>query len=163
MKVSLRVPGSSDFPVLTSLRNDPLVQRQLMIGIAKHSPSQVRAWIRRRSNDPQGVFFVIDADGPCGFVQLTRIDMRLGSADFGICLARSAYGRGIAAQALRLLEEQAKQNFGCKVIMLRVLRINHRAIAFYRKMKFKVTETKYRYYFDGAHCRDVVFMEKILR
>ncbi len=163
MKVSLRVPGSSDFPVLTSLRNDPLVQRQLMIGIAKHSPSQVRAWIRRRSNDPQGLFFVIDADGPCGFVQLTRIDMKSGSADFGICLERSAYGRGIAAQALRLLEEQAKQNFGCKVIMLRVLRINHRAIAFYRKMKFKVTETKYRYYFDGAHCRDVVFMEKILR
>ena len=163
MKVSLRVPENSDFPVLTSLRNDPLVQRQLMVGIAKYSPSQVRAWIRRRGNDPQGVFFVIDAEGPCGFVQLTRIDMTLGSADFGICLARSAYGRGIAVQALQLLERHAKQKFGCKIITLRVLRINHRAIAFYRKMKFKVTETKYRFYFDGVHCRDVVFMEKRLR
>ena len=163
MKVSLRAPGDSDFQILESLRNDPLVQRQLMVEITKYSPPQVRAWIRKRINDPQGVFFVVDADEPCGFVQLTRIDLKMGSADFGICLARSAYGRGIAAQALRLLEVQAKQKFGCKVIALRVLRINHRAIAFYRKMKFELKETKLRHYFDGSHCRDVVFMEKRLR
>jgi len=46
---------------------------------------------------------------------------------------------------------------------LRVLRVNHRAIVLYRKLKFKILEIKRRHHFDGAHWRDVVFMEKTLR
>ena len=163
MKVSLRVPINSDFQVLESLRNDPLVQRQLMVEQFHYSPAQVRAWIRRRTNDSHGVLFVIDSDGPCGFAQLTRINRKQGTADFGICLVRSVFGKGIGVEALRLLEGQAKRKFRCAVITLRVLRINHRAIAFYRKMKFAAKEIKRRHYFDGSHWRDVMFMEKRLR
>ncbi len=163
MKVSLRAPVGSDFQVLESLRNNPLIQRQLMIEPFPHSPSQVRAWIRRRTNDPHGILFVIDSDGPCGFAQLTRINRNQGTADLGICLVRSVFGKGIGVEALRLLEGQAKRKFRCAVITLRVLRINHRAIAFYRKMEFKIIEKKHRYHFDGSHWRDVMFMEKRLR
>ena len=90
MKVSLRAPVGSDFQVMESLRNDPLVQRELMIEQSHYSPPQVRAWIRKRTNDSHGIFFVIDSDGPCGFAQLTRINRKQGTADFGICLVRSA-------------------------------------------------------------------------
>ena len=83
MKVSLRVPTNSDFQVLESLRNDPLVQRQLMVEQIHYSPAQVRTWIRRRTNDSHGIFFVIDSDGPCGFAQLTRINRKQGTADLG--------------------------------------------------------------------------------
>ena len=136
MKVSLRAPVGSDFQVMESLRNDSLIQRQLMIEQSHYSPPQVRAWIRKRTNDSHGIFFVIDSDGPCGFVQLTRINRKQDTADLGICLVRSVFGKGIGVEALRLLERQAKRKFRCAVITLRVLRINHRAIAFYRKMKF---------------------------
>ena len=65
--------------------------------------------------------------------------------------------------AMQLLEMHAKKKLRCKILTLRVLRINHRAITFYRKVKFKILETKRRHHFDGAHWRDVVFMEKALR
>ena len=162
MTVELRKPVKSDFEVLSALRNDPAVQRQLMIDLQNYSPAQVRAWVRRRTSDPQGAFWVIDSDGACGFVQLARIDWQAGTADLGICLVRSARGKGVAARAMRLLEDEAKQR-GCRRLTLRVLRINHRAIGLYRKLKFTITETKRRHHFDGAHWRDVVFMEKRLR
>ena len=111
MKVSLRVPINSDFQILESLRNDPLVQRQLMVEQFHYSPTQVRAWIRRRTYDSHGIFFVIDSDGPCGFVQLTRINRKQGTADLGICLVRSVFGKGIVVEALRLLERQANGSF----------------------------------------------------
>jgi RimJ/RimL family protein N-acetyltransferase len=57
----------------------------------------------------------------------------------------------------------AKKKLRCKMLTLRVLRVNHRAIALYRKLKFRILETKRRHHFDGAHWRDVVFMEKTLR
>lgn len=162
MTVELRKPVNSDFEVLSALRNDPAVQRQLMIDLQNYSPVQVRAWVRRRTSDPQGAFWVIDAGGACGFVQLTRIDGKVGAADLGICLTRSARGKGVAARAMRLLEKEAKQR-GCRRLTLRVLRINHRAIGLYRKLKFTITETKRRNHFDGECWRDVVFMEKRLR
>ena len=65
MKVTLRVPVKGDFTVLSGLRNDAAVQRQLMIEPRKYSPAQVRAWIRRRTTDSSGVFLVVDSGGPC--------------------------------------------------------------------------------------------------
>ena len=160
MTVQLRVPVKSDFAVLSALRNDGVVQRQLMIEVRAYSVAEVRAWIRRRINDPQGAFWAIDAEGPQGFVQLTRIES--GTADVGICLVPAARGKGVAAEALQLLEKEARQR-GCRKLTLRVLRVNHRAIAFYRRLNFAVTDLKRRLYFDGRHWRDVVFMEKRLR
>ena len=109
------------------------------------------------------MFLVVDCNGPCGFVQLTRIDRKAGTADLGICLSRAARGKGVAAKAMGLLETHAKKKLRCKKLTLRVLRVNHRAIALYRKMKFKILKIKRRHHFDGAHWRDVVFMEKVLR
>ena len=163
MKVTLRIPVKGDFAVLSGLRNDSEVQRQLMIEPQQYSPAQVRAWIRRRTRDANGAFWVIDRGVPCGFVQLTRVDRKAGTADLGICLARSARGKDIAAKAMGLLEAHVKKKLHCKKLTLRVLRVNHRAVALYRKLKFKMLEIKRRHHFDGAHWRDVVFMEKALR
>ena len=158
----MRQPVKSDYAVLSALRNDPVIQRQLMIEAQDYSPAQVRAWIRRRNGDPHGAFWVIDADGPYWFVQLSRIDGKAGSADLGICVARFVRGKGVAGAAMRLLEKEAKRR-GLRKLTLRVLRINHRAIGLYRKLKYATAETRRRHHFDGAHWRDVVFMEKALR
>ena len=162
MTVTLRKPAETDFTVLASLRNDPTIQKQLMIEAKTYSNHQVREWIERRSSDPLGYFRVIDFEGPTGFIQLTQIDKDLGSADMGICLARGRRGKGISTEAMKLLEREAREDHSCRQLTLRVLRTNHRAIAFYRKIDFETTETKRRHHFDGRTWRDVVFMRKWL-
>jgi len=163
VNVTLRAPEKTDFSMLAALRNDAAVQRQLMIEPRQYSPAQVRAWIRRRTGDAKGAFWVIDRGGPCGFVQLTQVDRERGTADLGICLVRAVRGKGVAAEAMGLLEVHAKKKLRCKTLTLRVLSVNHRAIALYGKLKFRILEAKRRHHFDGAHWRDVVFMEKALR
>lgn len=159
----LRDPVKTDFEVLSALRNDSSVQRQLMIESKQYNTDQIRAWIRRRTRDLKGMFFVIESNGPCGFVQLTQIDLKTGSGDLGICLINSARGKGIAKIAMRQLEKRAMEKYRCKKFTLRVLRINHRAISFYKKLKYKIIEIKRRHHFDGSRWRDVIFMEKRLR
>tara|TARA_B100000614_G_C14470351_1_gene462239 strand:+ start:582 stop:1064 length:483 start_codon:yes stop_codon:yes gene_type:complete len=159
----LRDPVKTDFEVLAALRNDSSVQRQLMIESKQYNTDQIRAWIRRRTRDLKGMFFVIESNGPCGFVQLTQIDLKTGSGDLGICLINSARGKGIAKIAMRQLEKRAMEKYRCKKFTLRVLRINHRAITFYKKLKYKIIEIKRRHHFDGSRWRDVIFMEKRLR
>ena len=153
----------TDFEVLAALRNDSSVQRQLMIESKQYNTDQIRAWIRRRTRDLKGMFFVIESNGPCGFVQLTQIDLKTGSGDLGICLINSARGKGIAKIAMRQLEKRAMEKYRCKKFTLKVLRINHRAISFYKKLKYKIIEIKRRHHFDGSRWRDVIFMEKPLR
>jgi RimJ/RimL family protein N-acetyltransferase len=160
--VSLRPPDNEDFAVLAQLRNDPTLQRQLMIEQRHHSSAQVRAWIRRRTGDPTGVFFVIDVDGARGFAQLTKIDRQQGTADLGICLTKSARGSGAATETMSLLEDFARQRLRCATITLRVLRINHRAIAFYRKAGFLDAAMERRSHNDDGRWRDVLFMKKSL-
>ena len=159
----LRDPVKTDFEVLAALRNDSSVQRQLMIESKQYNTDQIRAWIRRRTGDLKGMFFVIESNGPCGFVQLTQIDLKTGSGDLGICLINSARGKGIAKIAMRQLEKRAMEKYRCKKFTLKVLRINHRAISFYKKLKYKIIEIKRRHHFDGSRWRDVIFMEKRLR
>ena len=159
-RVALRPPQNGDFDFLSDLRNDLSLQRQLMIEPSRYTPTQVRAWIRRRTQDSQGVFFVVDTDGPRGFVQLTQIDRRRGTSDLGICLARAARGKGVAMEALELLEGFARRKLRCKKFTLRVLRINHRAIAFYHKAGFQEVGLLRRHHLDGKSWRDVVRMEK---
>ena len=161
--VALRPPQNGDFAFLSGLRNDLSLQRQLMIERGRYTPIQVRAWIRRRTQDSQGVFLVVDADGPRGFVQLTQIDRRRGTSDLGICLARTARGKGVATEALELLEGFARRKLRCKKFTLRVLRINQHAIAFYHKVGFQEMGLLRRHYFDGKNRRDVLRMEKRLK
>ena len=163
--IQLRAPGRADFGLLSTLRNDPKLQCQLMIALRTHSPKDVRAWIRRRTRDPHGVFFVVAAhhdDQTLGFVQLTRIDSANGSGDLGIALAAAVRGKGIAAAALRALEILATSQFKLRKITLRVLRTNRRAIHFYLKSGFREVGVLRRHFLQDGKFRDVLLMEKLL-
>ncbi len=163
--VQLRAPVRGDFAFLTALRNDPSLQRQLLLRIAAYSPNEVRAWLRRRMRDPHGAFFVIAApdDRPLGFVQLTQMDSVNGTADFGICLGVESQGRGVAVAALKLLEARARREFKLRKLTLRVLTTNRRAIAFYRKAGFCEVGAWRRHFLQDGKFRDVLLMEKFIR
>ncbi len=147
------------------MRNDPALQRQLMVRQGIHSPAEIRAWLRRRTRDPHGAFYIVAAadDRPLGFVQLTQVDSVHGTADLGICLAAEARGKGVAAVALRLLEACAQREFKLRKLTLRVLTTNRRAIAFYRKAGFREVGVWRRQFLQDGKFRDVLLMEKFLR
>lgn len=162
--IQLRGPTRGDFAFLAVLRNDPRLQRQLMLRPGAYSSSEVRAWIRRRTRDPQGAFYVVAApdDRPLGFVQLTQMDSINGTADFGICLGVESRGRGIAVAVLKLLELRARREFKLRKITLRVLTANRRAIAFYRKAGFREVGVWRRHHLQDGKFRDVLLMERFL-
>ncbi len=162
--ISLRHPLRGDVAALAALRNDSRLQRQLMMPVRTLSLPEIRAWIRRRTRDSVGMFFVVAArrDGALlGFVQLTQVDRVNQTADLGIALAAAARGRGVAAAALEQLEGKA-----CRVklrkITLRVLAANRRAIRFYTKVGFRKVGVWRRHHLQGGAFRDVLLMEKFL-
>ncbi len=162
--IQLRAPARADLTFLAALRNDARLQRQLMVQPRNYSPSDVRAWLRRRTRDPHGAFYVVAAADarPLGFVQLTQMDSVNGTTDLGICLAAESQGKGIAAAVFRLLELRARREFKLRKIMLRVLTVNRRAIAFYRKAGFREIGVCRRHFLQDGKFRDVLLMEKFL-
>ncbi len=161
--ICLRPPEARDLPFFVGLRNDLALQLSLMAVPRPNPPAKVAAWLEQRADDPHGAFFVIaDAQtgDAAGFVQLTQIDTLHGTAELGICLAGTAQGRGFAAEAMRLLEQYARQVFNLRKFVLRVLQGNQRAVSFYDRIGFRRVGTlQQHHYQDGAH-HDVLIMEK---
>lgn len=134
MTIKLRDWAWADIPVLSRIRADDGLQAQLM---AKPKPGDLYEWLARRTSDPNGAFFVVDDAGECaGFVQLTQVE-RGDSAWLGICIAPGRQGRGLGARALALIEAHAREAFGVRVVKLKVLRGNARAISLYARSGFR--------------------------
>jgi RimJ/RimL family protein N-acetyltransferase len=134
MSVSLRAWEERDVAALARIRADGPLQAQLM---SRPQPNDVREWLLRRSTDPRGAFFVIDDGGECaGFVQLTNIE-RGGAAFVGVCVAPAWQGRGLGAQAMKLIEAHAAQTYDVRLVKLTVLASNVRAIALYERLGYR--------------------------
>ncbi len=163
--IQLRAVVRGDFAFLTALRNDPHLQRQLMVLPSEYSAADIRAWLRRRTRDLNGAFYVVAAANsrPLGFVQLTQIDSINGTADLGICLGAESHGKGVAVVALNLLEDRARRELKVRKITLRVLGTNRRAIIFYRKSGFREIGVWRRHFLQDGKFRDVLLMEKFIR
>ena len=162
----LRAPQESDLGLLFALRNNVRLQMLLLAQPRANSLARVQEWVSKMAGDPQCVFFVIGSVqkkfSAIGYIQLTHLDPVHGTADLGICLAESARGKGHAAEALRLLEQYSRDVFNLRKILLRVLASNERAIALYKKVRYrKVGVLRQHFYQQGAF-HDVLIMEKIL-
>lgn len=164
-KVALRPPSEGDMETLLALRNDVELQARL-IAIARGSTmEQVREWLRRRTGDEHGLFFVIaDAtDDRClGYVQLTGIDPVHGFAELGLCVDPAAHRRGYGAEALSLLERHAAGALGLRKIMLRVLVSNGGAVSFYEALGYRRVGIHERHVLLLGRLQDVLLMEKFL-
>jgi hypothetical protein len=54
--IKLRPSKAADVPLLSALRNDLELQLALMAVPRPNSRARVKAWLTRRSNDPEGLF-----------------------------------------------------------------------------------------------------------
>jgi RimJ/RimL family protein N-acetyltransferase len=164
-EVTLRETREMDLPVLASIRNDMVLQLALMATPRPNTAERVEDWIKRRANDPAGVFFVVAlAEGgqPIGFVQLVNVDAIHQHADLGICILPDYQGGGRALVSLQLLERYARSTLGLRKIVLRVLALNSRAIAFYEKSGYRQVGILQAHHFQSGEFHDVLLMEKLL-
>lgn len=166
MLIKLRPSKAADVPLLSALRNDLDLQLALMAVPRPSSRARVKAWITRRSNDPEGAFFVIAQardDNAIGFIQLVRIDTLNRRAEMGICLAPDARGSGAADEAMAMLENYASAVLDLQKLVLQVGVQNRRAISVYKRAGFLRVGTLKAHHFASGRFHDVLIMEKFLR
>lgn len=161
----LRAPEEADMAFLHELRNDLELQMLLMVQPRPNSIQRVREWVARVSGDERSVFFVIASRHqavPVGFVQLVQMDMHHGTAELGICLGPQARGKGHGGSAMKLLERFARDVFGIRKLVLRVLARNEGAIRFYVGLGFDQVGVHRDHFRQAGAFHDVVLMEKFL-
>ncbi len=162
---TLRPPLDNDLDLLVALRNDTALQATLLALPRGSSPGDVRAWLSERAADRAALFFVIaeaTTGRPLGFTQLVQMDFVHGHAELGVALSAGARGRGHGASAIRLLENHARDVFGIRKVVLRVLASNVDATRLYLRLGYERAGTlRSHFYHRGSH-HDVLLMERLL-
>ena len=162
---ALRPARTEDLPLLAELRNDPELQA-LLLAVPRPNPTwRVEEWIRQRSSDPDGAFFVIadrESDRALGFVQITGAHPVHRRAELGICLHAQARGKGYAAEAMALAEQYGASTLGLHKLVLHVLATNERALALYARLGYRLVGTHRGHFYSGGAFHDVVVLEKEL-
>lgn len=162
-KTTLRpwIPADLDF--LGQLRNDIETQRALMSLPRPNSPRRVQEWLDRKSSAEDGLFFVIAENGtsqPVGFLEIRSMNFVHGWGWLGICLDRSARGKGFAQESLALVEKYCQHTFGLRKILLEVVANNTAAIKLYKKSGYETVGVHREHFFQDGKYWDVMVMEK---
>jgi len=164
-RVALRAPSDGDVAFFARLRNDLLLQMQLMALPRPNSLRRVREWLSQANQDERRVLLVISSrrgGRALGYTQLAQIETLHRTAELGICLAHEAQGRGLGGQSMRLLEEYAFDALGLRKLTLRVLKGNTKAARLYRRLGYSKVGTLRKQFWQGGKFHDVVLMEKFL-
>jgi RimJ/RimL family protein N-acetyltransferase len=138
-RVVLRPIEEADNPRLMEWRNSPAVHDNLF-SEEKVLPQRQKVWYETYLLDATQLRYIIDsaAFGPVGCCGLTDVDEAAASAKMTVFLGvAEARGRGLAAEALRLLFAHAFGSMGLRKIIAEVFSDNAAATALYRRLAFR--------------------------
>jgi RimJ/RimL family protein N-acetyltransferase len=158
----LRPWQEKDLPVLTEIRNDILLQSQLMVHVRGSSQAQTREWAIERSTKPNGLLFIIAdklTDVCIGYLQFVEIELIERKAKFGICLEKDPQREGLGRELLSLALNYLHNNFAIRKMYLEVLEENSRAIKCYEKLGFTTCGKYHQHFFLNNKWHDAVLME----
>ncbi|HWU60525.1 MAG TPA: GNAT family N-acetyltransferase [Ensifer sp.] len=163
----LRQIREADKDVLCSIRQDALMLDALMSYPDKKPIGRdaAEAWVLARQTDASRIVRIIadDQDHAIGYVQITGQHGRGHFAWFAIALAREAQGKGLGAEAMKLLTAFACDELQLRKLLCEVRADNSRAIRLYTRLGFSTVGTLARHYLDlSGHWRDVNIMERML-
>lgn len=163
--IRLRAWQDKDLLVLTTLRNDVALQAQLLARARGSSLEQVRKWLHVRTDQTDRMLFIIvecQDDQALGFIQISDLDLVDRRADLGICLLRQAWGRGLGGQAITLVANNLRDNWGLRKLGLRVRADNAAALRCYEKSGFERCGLLREHVFIEGRWHDVILMERFL-
>ncbi len=161
--IELRAWQESDLPVLTQMRNDVVLQAQLLATARGSDDSAVRAWLARRTEGADRIFRVISnpaSNEPLGYLQADRIEMEPQAWRFGICLNTPFQGAGRGTAALQALEHDLVHHFGARRVELEVDKANVRAIRCYTQLGYAICAGDLRQVIVCDQPREVIAMAK---
>lgn len=163
--IVLRPWKEADIALLTTLRNDVELQKQLLSRPRGSQENDVRAWAAARSGSQDQLFFVIalkDDDSAAGYLQFSGINPVDRKAELGICLAPARQKHGMGREAIELAAAHLHQTWNIRKLHLRVVSTNTGAIRCYLACGFaECGRYKEDVFLDGAF-HDVVLMERFL-
>jgi RimJ/RimL family protein N-acetyltransferase len=165
LSIKLRSWREEDIEKLTELRNDIMLQSQLLSRVRGSSIDETRQWLQQRSSSPNNLFFIVagkDKDVPLGYIQFLDFDHIDQTVKLGICLSPEIQGKGIGHEVLSLAFKYLYNCWAVRKVILEVRDDNRGAINCYEKIGFmqcgKYSKHKY---FDGKW-HDLIIMEIFL-
>ncbi len=143
--IKLRRLQEKDAPFMIEWMHDPEIQQCFRKDMKHMSPEQVkdfctRAYLKNDIEEGGALHYAIvdDCDDEyLGTISLKNISLRDRSAEYAIATRKCAHGKGIAAEATRLILKEGFNNRHLHRIYLNVLHDNVRAIKFYEKCGFR--------------------------
>lgn len=123
---------------------------------------QTEAFLQRQLNgDAGGVSFVIsdkDTLSYRGQCDLMMVDNRARKAELAVVIPEKYAGRGIGAEAVRLLCRYAFETMNLNRVYLNVYADNRRAVRCYEKVGFRAEGTLRQHAYEGGRYRDMIVM-----
>lgn len=130
-RIRLRAPALEDLATFTRWFADPEVTRYLLRRYPP-SPAQELGWFEGMATSEKDLIWAVAIESgelPVGVIGLHRIDWQHRHAWIEIVLGeRSAWGKGYATEAMRLVTDHAFQELGLEKVLASVYRGNERSI-----------------------------------
>ena len=160
-KVYLRRSTLEDTDRIVRWRNSELVMPYFLYRTPFTKASHEK-WYHENIDTGLAVQFIIcekRTDLPVGAIYFQHIDRQNRKAEYGLYLGeKSAYGRGIGAEAIRLCMAYGFHELGLHKIMMRALADNEASLRVNEKIGFrKEAYLKDELLIDGKY-RDIVYM-----
>lgn len=164
--VRLRSLSERDISVLHALRNQEIIQGQLLSRPRGSSLEKVKQWAIERCENRDSIFLIVSrlGDDQCvGFIQADKIDHVDQRCELGICLLDSEQGKGLGFDAIKAFLRYLRDTWNIGKVELRVRADNEKALSCYRKIGFSRCGTLHRHAFINGRWVDVVIMELFLK
>jgi RimJ/RimL family protein N-acetyltransferase len=155
----------NDLDKLHEWRNNFDIFSQLGGGYLPTSKTEMQNWMENFSKlDKNNFRFIIECqNNNVGFISLTNINYINRNADLGIYIGETEYqGQGIATEALKIIQDFAKNTLNLRKIKLRVSKNNPAAIRLYKKNNYKVVGEMADEWFIDGKWTNVYIMELFL-
>lgn len=147
--------------------SDPLVGRFLESRFSTHTEASTREFVRTCLADPSTLFLGIRSRAlelrHVGNIKLAPINFRHGLGEIGILIGeRSAWGRGIASEAISALASIARQQLGVRKLTAGCYASNVASEKAFLRVGFEVEGRRRAHVLLDGRPEDVVLMAKWL-
>ncbi len=160
-RVLLRPMERADADAVVRMRSDPTVLAQLFGEEPPTRDGHLRWFEEMRARGDRQEFVIVDrvSGRAVGTIGLSHIDPAHRRAEYGVLIGEpDARGKGLAAEASRLLLGYAFGPLGLNRVYLHVFPENEAAIRLYRRVGFEPEGLLRQHVYKGARFRDVMVM-----
>jgi UDP-4-amino-4,6-dideoxy-N-acetyl-beta-L-altrosamine N-acetyltransferase len=160
-RVSLRRMAAEDTDVVLRLRAEPGAHGQLFSDAPPSREAHLRWLGQLQARGDRHEFVIVDLESAriVGTIGLSHIDRRHRRAEYGVLVGEpDARGKGLAAEASRLLLQYAFGELGLHRVFLHVFLDNEPALRLYERLGFKTEGRLRQHVCKDGRFRDVVVM-----